>query len=58
MMAARRKFGNRSGNSDLAVGLTMSVAGTLRHFAGLQNWVANRAERTCPNLLPAQLGRE
>ena len=29
-----------------------------RHFAGLQNWVAIRAERTWPNLLPAQLGRE
>jgi TolB protein len=29
-----------------------------RHFAGLQNWVAIRAERTWPRLLPAQLGRK
>ena len=36
----------------------MSANGPSRHFAGLQNWVAIRAERTRPNLLPAQLGRE
>ena len=35
-----------------------STHGPSRHFAGLQNWVAIRAERTWPNLLPDQLGRE
>ena len=35
-----------------------STHGTLRHFAGLQNWVAIRAERTWPNLLPTQLRRK
>jgi hypothetical protein len=36
----------------------MSVIGPSRPFAGLQNWVAIRAERAWLNLLPAQLGRE
>jgi hypothetical protein len=36
----------------------MLESGASRHFAGLQNWAAIRAERTWPNLLPAQLGRE
>ena len=31
----------------------MSPFGTSRHFAGLQNWVAIRAERTWPQLAPS-----